>query len=142
MGRKAVWPEGRYSLLAGFAEMAESLEECCVREVYEESGIRIQKDTIQFASSQPWPFPRSLMIAFEAKAEAGPDGGLPPIDFDKEEMDDVQWFPRSVVREELKLTEGSSNGSARLNIPGTSLLSLLVYSLLSILVPRELRVEG
>ena len=69
MGRKAVWPEGRYSTLAGFSEMGESLEECVLREVLEESGVRVARESVFFSSSQPWPFPRSLMIGFQASVQ-------------------------------------------------------------------------
>ena len=91
MGRKAAWPKGRYSTLAGFSEMGESLEECVVREVEEESGILVNPSTIRFCSSQPWPFPRSLMIGFHASAKpTGTAGSLPSIKIQEEEMEDVQ----------------------------------------------------
>jgi NAD+ diphosphatase len=69
MGRKSVWPEGRYSTLAGFSEMGESLEECVLREVLEESGVRVARESVFFSSSQPWPFPRSLMIGSQASVQ-------------------------------------------------------------------------
>ena len=67
LGHNKRWAAGRYSLLAGFMELGEPVEEAIAREVYEESGVVIDardKDSIQFMSSQPWPFPRSLMLGF------------------------------------------------------------------------------
>jgi NAD+ diphosphatase len=66
LGRQAGWPEKRYSCLAGFMEAGETLEETVRREVHEEAGVVI--DDIVYHSSQPWPFPQSLMVGFEARA--------------------------------------------------------------------------
>jgi NAD+ diphosphatase len=106
LGRKANWPQGRYSTLAGFAEVGETLEECCRRETFEESGVVVDPSSVSFVASQPWPFPRSLMVAFQARAkeDAGEEQGLaalPTIRVDKEEMEDIQWFSREYVRERL-----------------------------------------
>ncbi len=90
LGRQREWPEGMYSTLAGFVEPGESLEDCVAREVYEEAGVRIAD--IRYFSSQPWPFPQSLMLGFFARATT----------FDirfGEEMDDVRWFARDEVAE-------------------------------------------
>jgi NAD+ diphosphatase len=65
-GRQAGWPARRYSTLAGFVEPGESLEDCLRREVLEESGIRVGR--CHYRSSQPWPFPASLMLGFRAEA--------------------------------------------------------------------------
>ena len=84
MGHNANFPSGRYSVLAGFVEPGESLEEAVSREIYEESGVCVKN--IQYFGSQPWPFPNSLMLGFRAEWESGeptPDG---------EEIDDVRWF--------------------------------------------------
>ncbi len=84
MGHNANFPAGRYSVLAGFVDPGESLEETVAREVYEESGVRVKN--IKYFGSQPWPFPNSLMFGFRAEWESGepmPDG---------EEIDDVRWF--------------------------------------------------
>lgn len=70
LGRKKAWPQGRYSLLAGFVEVGETLEAAVVREVEEESGILVDNRSIRYYGSQPWPFPRSLMIGFTAQAIA------------------------------------------------------------------------
>ena len=62
LGRQRTWPAGRYSALAGFVEPGESLEEAVAREVLEETGVRVAE--IIYRSSQPWPFPASLMLGF------------------------------------------------------------------------------
>ncbi len=83
LGRQPSWPAGRYSTLAGFVEPGESLEDAVRREVLEESGVRVASAT--YHSSQPWPFPSSLMVGFFAEAaDAGIRRG--------EELEDVQWF--------------------------------------------------
>ena len=67
LGRKSSWVPGRYSLLAGFVELGESLEHAAMREVSEESGVQLDHNSIQYHSSQPWPFPQSLMVGFKAQ---------------------------------------------------------------------------
>lgn len=64
LGRKKTWDQGRYSLLAGFTEVGETLEQAAVREVFEESGVQVGLGSLKYHSSQPWPFPQSLMIGF------------------------------------------------------------------------------
>jgi NAD+ diphosphatase len=89
LGRQPTWPAGRYSALAGFVEPGESLEEAVAREVREESGVRV--DDIRYRSSQPWPFPTSLMLGFHARWTSGEpavgDG----------ELEDVRWFSRDEI---------------------------------------------
>jgi NAD+ diphosphatase len=68
LGRQSSWPPGRYSTIAGFVEPGESLEDAVAREVLEETGIQV--DRIEYHSSQPWPFPASLMLGFTAHADA------------------------------------------------------------------------
>ncbi len=89
LGRRAGWPEGRYSVLAGFVSPGETLEEAVIREVREESGIEAFGPT--FVTSQPWPFPSSLMLGFQA----GSDGGEPTA-LDGE-LEDVRWFSPETV---------------------------------------------
>jgi NAD+ diphosphatase len=90
LGRRAGWPPGRLSVLAGFVSPGESAEEAVVREVQEESGI-VSRDPV-FVASQPWPFPASLMLGFHAES----DGGEPrPTDG---ELDDVRWLDAAAVR--------------------------------------------
>ncbi|MDF2546228.1 MAG: pyrophosphatase [Anaerosolibacter sp.] len=73
-----------YSVLAGFVEPGETLEECVIREVREESGIEVKN--ITYFGSQPWPFPNSLMVAFTAEYASG------EIKIDEEELVDAKWF--------------------------------------------------
>jgi len=87
LGRQKSWPEGMYSTLAGFVEPGESLEDTVVREVFEETGIHVTD--VRYQSSQPWPFPASLMIGFRAQAAAG-QTIAPMVD----ELEDVRWFSR------------------------------------------------
>jgi len=82
--RKAAWPQGRYSLIAGFLDMGESLEECVHREVQEEAGIRVEN--LRYLGSQNWPFPSQLMAGFVADYAGG------EIRADESEIEDVQWF--------------------------------------------------
>jgi NAD+ diphosphatase len=84
LARNHRFPAGRYSVLAGFVEPGESLEECAAREVLEELGIEI--DTIRYFGSQPWPFPNSLMLGFTA-AYAGGDFHL-----EDAEIAEAGWF--------------------------------------------------
>ncbi len=90
LGRQKVWPPGMYSTLAGFVEPGESLEETVAREVFEESGIRVAD--VRYHSSQPWPFPASLMIGFHAAAASR------EIRLNQSELEDVAWFSRSELR--------------------------------------------
>jgi NAD+ diphosphatase len=78
-------PQGVHSVLAGFVEPGETLEQCAEREVLEESGIRIKN--LKYVASQPWPFPRSLMIGFTAEHATG------TIDIDRRELESAAWFP-------------------------------------------------
>lgn len=132
LGRKRSWPLGRYSTLAGFCEVGETLEECCQRETYEESGVVIDSKSIRFAASQPWPFPRSLMVGFRAKAMAMPSlvaAALPEIVVDINEMEDVRWFDKDFVKESLKLNGSTaltfqpSEEESKFHIPGKASLA-------------------
>lgn len=92
LGSNALWEGNRYSLLAGFVEPGESLESAVVREVFEESGIRVVGPT--YLGSQPWPFPRSLMIGFHAFVDPSAEHELTP---DGEEILDLRWFTRAEI---------------------------------------------
>jgi NAD+ diphosphatase len=89
LGRRPIWPRGRYSLLAGFVAPGETPEEAVAREVREESGIEVLY--CRYIASQPWPFPASLMLGYSATSR----GGLPRC-LDGE-LEDVRWFAREEV---------------------------------------------
>jgi NAD+ diphosphatase len=93
LGRRSVSPPGRYSVLAGFVSPGESAEEAVVREVGEESGIVARKPA--YVTSQPWPFPSSLMLGFEAQSDGGEPQGRDG------ELEQVDWFPLGAVSEAI-----------------------------------------
>jgi NAD+ diphosphatase len=105
LGRQTGWPRNRWSVLAGFVEPGESLEQTVAREVMEETGVRVR--SARYLASQPWPFPGSLMLGFLADAE--PDA---PVAGD--ELEDVRWFDAAEVRDGLSrdwsATDDGSNG--------------------------------
>jgi NAD+ diphosphatase len=90
LGRQANWPEDRYSTIAGFVEPGESLEDSVRREVLEETNIEV--GSVHYHSSQPWPFPSSLMLGFTASARSG------KIKLNDGELQDAQWFSRKQLR--------------------------------------------
>jgi NAD+ diphosphatase len=90
LGRQATWPPGRYSTIAGFVEPGESLEDTVAREVREETGVEVAE--VRYQSSQPWPFPASLMLGFRATA------GAQREIIRGSELEDVQWFSRTDLR--------------------------------------------
>ncbi len=98
LGRQPHWTKGRYSNIAGFVALGESLEDAVMREVQEETGVQVK--TVHYHSSQPWPFPQSLMVGFTAEAAddelcTGPDCG-------DDELEDVRWFTRADIRRGLE----------------------------------------
>ena len=94
LGRHANWPPLQYSVLAGYVSPGETLEEAVAREVREESGIEISDP--RYIASQPWPFPTSLMLGFEARSAGGE-----PTARDGE-LEDVRWFSRDAARAALR----------------------------------------
>ena len=100
LGRNASWPARRFSTLAGFVEPGESLEDAVVREVFEESGVRLRE--IHYVSSQPWPFPSSAMCGFYAEAATR---DCRPSD----EMAELRWYTvaeleAAVAADEVRLS--------------------------------------
>jgi NAD+ diphosphatase len=107
LGRQAGWPPGRYSTIAGFVEPGESLEDAILREVFEETGVTVTNP--RYDSSQPWPFPSSLMIGFQADAERG------SVIRTGDELEDARWFTREQIRSDgLPLVPPSHSISYRL----------------------------
>jgi NAD+ diphosphatase len=91
--RKREWLPGRYGLVAGFLDMGESLEECAIREVLEETGITVKN--VQYVGSQCWPFPSQLMAGFVAEYASG------EIRVEEAELEDARWFSRAEPPEGL-----------------------------------------
>ena len=114
LARQPVWPEGRFSVLAGFVEAGESLEACVMREIHEEVGAVVQD--VQYLGSQAWPFPRSLMVGFHALA----DPAVPLVPADGE-IAEAMWVTREELRAALDHGDwsGERPGQAkRLLLPG------------------------
>ncbi|RPE75805.1 NAD(+) diphosphatase [Vulcaniibacterium tengchongense] len=88
LGRQRSWPPRRWSVLAGFVEPGETLEQTVAREVLEETGVRVRR--CRYLASQPWPFPGSLMLGFVAAAE--PDAARAG-----DELEEARWFTREDV---------------------------------------------
>jgi NAD+ diphosphatase len=112
LARQAVWPERLFSILAGFVEAGESFEACVVREIAEEVGLDVTD--VQYLGSQPWPFPRSLMVGFHALGD--PEQ---PFAFNDGEIAEAQWFTRAEVRDALADGDWSSQSPSRLLLPGS-----------------------
>lgn len=113
LARQTVWPPRLFSLLAGFVEAGESFETCVVREIAEEIGLDVRD--VHYLGSQPWPFPRSLMVGFHAVGD--PDQ---PFDFRDGEIAEAAWFSRAEIRTALQAGDwGSSAAESRLLLPGS-----------------------
>ena len=104
LGRQEAWPKGMFSALAGFLEPGESIEEACARELSEEAGLRTRN--VRYHSTQPWPYPSSLMIGLIAEVED--DEGTP----DQTELSEVRWITRDQARQ---LIAGQLDGMAAPN---------------------------
>jgi NAD+ diphosphatase len=99
LGRQPHWPERRYSALAGFVEVGETIEDAVAREVKEEAGLEVHH--VRYVASQPWPFPSSLMIACHARALAA------ALTIDRTELEDARWFTREQVLESVSGNEAA-----------------------------------
>lgn len=97
LGRSPGWPDAMYSLLAGFMEPGETIEAATRREIFEES--RVELGPVSYLSSQPWPFPGSLMLGVRAEAVST------DITIDPEEIEDAKW----VSREEVMAAQAGEN---------------------------------
>jgi NAD+ diphosphatase len=104
LGRQPSWPARRVSILAGFVEVGESLEQAVHREVAEEVDVSLS--AVRYHGSQPWPFPRSLMLGFAARASST------AINVDGDEIETAAWFTRDDVRNQVAVGD--------LSLPGPS----------------------
>lgn len=113
LARQQAWPATMFSLLAGFVEAGESLEHCVEREVREEVGVDLRD--IHYLGSQPWPFPRSLMLGFAAVGDPTQE-----LVFSDGEIAEAHWFTRDEVRAALQLGDWTARETgARLLVPGS-----------------------
>ncbi|CCL99657.1 uncharacterized protein FIBRA_01677 [Fibroporia radiculosa] len=100
LGRNKNWPAKFYSAMAGFIEPGESFEDAVKREMWEEAGVKVWD--VQYHSSQPWPYPASLMVGFFATADSSQ-----PLQTDLDnELDDARWYTREEVLSILSHNEG------------------------------------
>ena len=106
LGRQATWPPGRYSTIAGFVEPGESLEDAVAREVLEETCVKVTG--ARYDSSQPWPFPASIMLGFRAWARPGSTARCTG------ELEDARWFSREEIRAGAALLPPAHSISHRL----------------------------
>ncbi|HEV7978392.1 NAD(+) diphosphatase [Amycolatopsis sp.] len=122
LARQPIWPVGRYSVLAGFVEAGESLEGCVQREISEEVGLNVWD--ARYLGSQPWPFPRSIMLGFTARADMS--APLVPADG---EIEEALWVSRAEVQaafrnSQFRDTEAVptpiGGGTATMVLPGNS----------------------
>jgi NAD+ diphosphatase len=116
LGRQAAWPPRRYSVVAGFVEPGETLEQTVVREVLEETQVRVRH--CRYLGSQPWPFPGALMLGFSAVAEPDP----PQVDG---ELEDARWFTFDEIDAALA-RDGNDDGAGLLLSPSISIARALI----------------
>jgi len=112
LARQTMWPERLFSLIAGFVEAGESFESCVAREVAEEIGLDVSD--VRYLGSQPWPFPRSLMVGFHAIGDPEQE-----FVFSDGEIAEADWFTRAEVQAALEDGDWSSDSPSRLLLPGS-----------------------
>ncbi len=112
LARQTTWPERLFSLLAGFVEAGESFEVCVAREIREEIGLTVRD--VRYLGSQPWPFPRSLMVGFHAVGDPAEE-----FSFNDGEIAEAAWFGRDEVRQALAAGDWSSTSESKLLLPGS-----------------------
>ena len=112
LARQTLWPERLFSILAGFVEAGESFETCVQREIAEEIGLTVTD--VQYLGSQPWPFPRSLMVGFHAIGD--PEQ---PFSYNDGEIAEAAWFTRDEIRAALDQGDWNSDSPSRLLLPGS-----------------------
>jgi NAD+ diphosphatase len=103
LGRQPRFPPRRYSALAGFVEVGESIEAAVARELWEEAGVRAHD--VRYVASQPWPFPSSLMIACVARVDD------PALTIDAAELEDARWFSRAEVAAAMAAMAGTAEAA-------------------------------
>ncbi|MFE0028079.1 NAD(+) diphosphatase [Amycolatopsis sp. NPDC059021] len=130
LARQPIWPPDRYSILAGFVEAGESLENCVVREIREEVGVEVSD--VRYLGSQPWPFPRSIMLGFTARADRS--APLTPADG---EIEEALWVSRAEVRAAFANSQTRNaaavptpiaGGKAQLILPGNSSIARVMLA--------------
>ena len=112
LARQTMWPERLFSLIAGFVEAGESFEACVEREVAEEIGLSVTD--VRYLGSQPWPFPRSLMVGFHAVGDPEQE-----FVFSDGEIAEADWFTRAEIRQALAEGDWNSESPSRLLLPGS-----------------------
>jgi len=112
LARQTVWPGRMFSLLAGFVEAGESFETCVVREIREEIGLTVRD--VRYLGSQPWPFPRSVMIGFHAIGDPDQE-----FSFNDGEIAEAEWFTRDEIRAALALGDWTTTSESKLLLPGS-----------------------
>jgi NAD+ diphosphatase len=112
LARQKGWPDRLFSLLAGFVEAGESFEGCVQREIAEEVGLSVTD--VKYLGSQPWPFPRSLMVGFHAIGDPEQE-----FSFNDGEIVEAAWFTRAEIRDALANGDWSSDSPSRLLLPGS-----------------------
>lgn len=112
LARQVVWPPRLFSILAGFVEAGESFESCVVREIAEEIGLTVTD--VHYLGSQPWPFPRSLMVGFHALGDPEQE-----FAYNDGEIAEAAWFTRAEVKAALEAGDWGSGSDSRLLLPGS-----------------------